>query len=76
MSYSVGQIHKYSVRLYPELERETGQDVGFRPVGNIRLATNRDRMDEYRFHAGVARTIGVPRRVPDPERGPGDLAAL
>ena len=59
MSYSVGQIHKYSVRLYPELERETGQDVGFRPVGNIRLATNRDRMDEYRFHAGVARTIGV-----------------
>ena len=59
MSYSVGQIHKYSVRLYPELERETGQDVGFRPVGNIRLATNRDRMDEYRFYAGVARTIGV-----------------
>ena len=59
MSYSVGQIHKYSVRQYPELERETGQDVGFRPVGNIRLAANRDRMDEYRFHAGVARTIGV-----------------
>ena len=59
MSYSVGQIHKYSVRLYPELERETGQDVGFRPVGNIRLATTRDRMDEYRFYAGVARTIGV-----------------
>ena len=59
MSYSVGQIHKYSVRLYPELEREAGQDVGFRPVGNIRLATNRDRMDEYRFYAGVARTIGV-----------------
>ena len=59
MSYSVGQIHKYSVRLYPELERETGQDVGFRQVGNIRLATNRARMDEYRFYAGVARTIGV-----------------
>lgn len=59
MSYSVGQIHKYSVGLYPELERETGQDVGFRPVGNIRLATHRDRMDEYRFYAGVARTIGV-----------------
>ena len=59
MSYSVGQIHKYSVRLYPALERETGQDVGFRQVGNLRLATNRDRMDEYRFYAGVARTIGV-----------------
>ena len=76
MSYSVGQIHKYSVRLYPELEREAGQDVGFRPVGNIRLATNRDRMDEYRFYAGVARTIGGARRVPDSRRGGVDLAAL
>ena len=59
MSYSVGQLHKYSVRLYGELEAETGQDVGLRTVGNIRLATTRDRMDEYRQYAGVARTIGV-----------------
>ena len=59
MSYSVGQIHKYSVQLYKTLEEETGQDVGFRVVGNIRLATHRDRMDEYHQYAGVARTIGV-----------------
>ena len=59
MSYSVGQIHKYSVAFYKTLEQETGQDVGFRVVGNIRLATHRDRMDEYRQYAGVARTIGV-----------------
>jgi dimethylglycine dehydrogenase len=59
MSYSVGQIHKYSVALYKTLAEETGQDVGFRQVGNIRLATNRDRMDEYNYYAGVARTIGV-----------------
>ncbi len=59
MSYSVGQIHKYSVRLYGELEAETGQPVGLSRVANIRLATTRDRMDEYRQYAGVARTIGV-----------------
>ncbi len=59
MSYSVGQIHKYSVALYQKLEEETGQDVGFRKVGNIRLATNEDRMDEYRQYASVAQTIGV-----------------
>ena len=47
MSYSVGQIHKYSVALYKTLEKETGQDVGLRQVGNIRLATNEDRMDEF-----------------------------
>ena len=59
MSYSVGQIHKYSVELYRTLEEETGQNVGLRLVGNIRLAMNRDRMDEYRQYAGVASTIGV-----------------
>ena len=59
MSYSVGQIHKSSVALYRTLEEETGQNVGLRLVGNIRLAMNRDRMDEYRQYAGVARTIGV-----------------
>ena len=59
MSYSVGQIHKYSVDLYRTLEEETGQNVGLRLVGNIRLAMSRDRMDEYHQYAGVARTIGV-----------------
>ncbi|RMD63061.1 MAG: FAD-dependent oxidoreductase [Alphaproteobacteria bacterium] len=59
MSYSVGQIHKYSVALYQTLEEETGQPVGFARVGNLRLATNQERMDEYRHYAGTARTIGV-----------------
>ncbi len=59
MSYSVGQVHKYSVRFYRELQDETGMDVGFRKVSNIRLAMTRDRMDEYRQYAGVAETIGV-----------------
>ena len=58
LSYSVGQIHKYSVALYKTLEKETGLDVGFRQVSNIRLARTRDRLDEYRYYAGVAATIG------------------
>ncbi len=71
MSYSVGQIHKYSVALYQTLEAETGQNVGFAKVSNIRLAMNRDRMDEYHQYAGVAATIGVevefltPKQVKD-----------
>ena len=59
MSYSVGQIHKYSVNLYQELEEETGQPVGFKQVGNLRLAMNQDRMDEYYQYAATARTIGI-----------------
>jgi dimethylglycine dehydrogenase len=59
LSYSVGQIHKYSVALYQTLEQETGLDPGLRQVSNIRLARTRDRMDEYNYYAGVAETIGV-----------------
>jgi dimethylglycine dehydrogenase len=59
ISYSVGQIHKYSVALYKALEKETGLDVGFRQVSNIRLARTRDRLDEFQYYAGVAATIGV-----------------
>ena len=58
VSYSVGQIHKYSVNLYRDLEAETGQHVGFRPVSNIRLARTADRLDEYRYYTGISKTIG------------------
>ncbi len=59
MSYSVGQVHKYSVKFYRELEQETGMNVGFRDVSNIRLASTPERWDEYMQYAGVADTIGV-----------------
>ena len=59
LSYSVGQLHRYSVKLYKTLQAETGQDVGFRGVSNIRLACTPDRMDEYRYYAGIAETLGV-----------------
>ncbi len=83
--YSAGRIHKYSLALYKTLAAETGQDTGFRQVGNIRLATTRDRMDEYRAYAGIAATIGVETRFLTAEeftdfwplcRGDGILGAI
>ncbi len=59
MSYSVGQIHKYSVALYETLGEETGMNAGLSQVSNIRLARTKTRMDEYHYYAGVAETIGV-----------------
>jgi dimethylglycine dehydrogenase len=67
MSYSVGQVHKYSVNLYKQLEEETGQPVGFAQVGNLRLAMNDDRMDEYYQYAATARTIGIDVQFLTPE---------
>lgn len=66
LSYSVGQIHKYSVRFYQELQRETGLNVGFSKVSNIRLARTKDRWDEYMYYAGIAETIGVPVNILTP----------
>ena len=68
MSYSVGQLHKYAVKLYKTLEEETGQKVGFSVVSNIRLATTQDRMDEYYQYSGVAKTIGVDVKFLTPEQ--------
>ncbi|MGB8328089.1 MAG: FAD-dependent oxidoreductase [Steroidobacteraceae bacterium] len=67
MSYTVGQLHKYSVDLYKRLPGETGQDVSFHVTGNLRLATCRERMDEYRKYCGTANTIGVPFQVIGPQ---------
>ena len=68
MSYSVGQLHKYAVNLYKTLEKETGKNVGFSVVSNIRLASTKDRMDEYHQYAGVAQTIGVNVKFLKPEQ--------
>jgi dimethylglycine dehydrogenase len=68
MSYTVGQLHKYSVDLYKRLPAETGQDVSFHVTGNLRLATCRERMDEYHKYCGTANTIGVPFQVIGPQQ--------
>ncbi|HET9388119.1 MAG TPA: FAD-dependent oxidoreductase [Steroidobacteraceae bacterium] len=68
MSYTVGQLHKYSIDLYKRLPAETGQDVSFHVTGNLRLATCRERMDEYQKYCGTANTIGVPFEIIGPAR--------
>src|ERR1700687_263252 len=41
MSYTVGQLHKYSVDLYKRLPGETGQEVSFHVNGNLRSEERR-----------------------------------
>ena len=68
MSYSVGKLHQYSVNFYHELQAETGMNVGFSVVSNIRLANCEYRMDEYKYYAGVAKTVGVKTKFLTPEQ--------
>ena len=53
---------------YKTLEEETGKNVGFSVVSNIRLASTKDRMDEYHQYAGVAQTIGVNYKFLTPDQ--------
>jgi dimethylglycine dehydrogenase len=60
MSYASGQLHRYSIDLYTRLAAEWGRDVGFKRVGNLRMARTRERMEEFQTYASTADAIGVP----------------
>ena len=53
------EMRKYTRDLYARLEAETGQDTGFKPVGFIEIATEPDRLEEYRRISTFNRYCGV-----------------
>ena len=53
------RLRQYTRDLYARLERETGQATGFKPVGFIEIATDTDRLEEYRRVAAFNRYCGV-----------------
>lgn len=65
------QMRLYTRDLYARLERETGQATGFAPIGFIELASDRDRLEEYRRVSAFNRHCGVdvheisPKQVQD-----------
>ncbi|XP_066273140.1 dimethylglycine dehydrogenase, mitochondrial-like [Branchiostoma lanceolatum] len=46
---NVKNLHYYSIWLFNELEKETGQNVGFHSPGSIRIASTPERVDEFRY---------------------------
>jgi len=65
------EMRKYSRALYGRLEAETGQSTGFAPIGFIEVASDKDRLEEYRRISAFNRYCGVdvqelsPREVQD-----------
>ncbi|HEY5032289.1 MAG TPA: FAD-dependent oxidoreductase, partial [Actinomycetes bacterium] len=53
------EMRKYTADLYSRLEAETGQATGFRPVGFIEVASDEDRLEEYRRVSVFNRHCGV-----------------
>src|SRR5690242_9497200 len=53
------EMRKYTRDLYTKLEAETGQSTGFKPVGFIEVASDRDRLEEYRRVSAFNRLCGI-----------------
>jgi len=53
------EIRKYTRELYKKLEAETGQATGFKDVGFVQVATDADRLEEYRRVSAFNRWCGV-----------------
>ncbi len=68
MSYATSHIHDYSVKLYKELEAETGLNAGFSVVGNLRMAQTQERMDEYMLYATTADSVGIEHEFLTPQQ--------
>jgi 4-methylaminobutanoate oxidase (formaldehyde-forming) len=58
-SESQTKLATYSLQLYQDLERETGQATGFVKCGSIQLAMDNDKAEEMRRGCAMARTFGV-----------------
>src|SRR6185503_3175072 len=53
------QLRRYTRELYGRLEAETGLATGLKAVGFIEVATDRDRLEEYRRVSAFNRLCGV-----------------
>ena len=59
LSETSTEMRKYTRDLYARLEAETGQSTGFKPVGFIEVAADKDRLEEYRRVSAFNRYCGV-----------------
>ena len=72
LSETSTQMRRYTRDLFTRLEDETGLATGFDPVGFVELASDRDRLEEYRRVAAFNRLCGVEVE----EISPAEVAAL
>src|SRR5688572_8511644 len=66
------EMRKYTRDLYARLEDETGVATGFKQVGFIEVASDADRLEEYRRVSAFNRLCGVDVQ----EIGPAEVAGL
>lgn len=62
------KLHYYSMQLFPQLEAETGQAVGFHTPGSLRLATTKERRNEFYYQMTRAKWNDAPQYLLEPDQ--------
>ncbi len=65
-SLNLTQMVKYSGNLYETLEAETGMATGYRRTGSVSIATNKERLKEFKRNASLAKVHGVDVQILSP----------
>ena len=65
-SYYASRLYKRSHEVYAQVEAETGQAVGFHRCGTLRLASTKDRLDEYLHYMDIADSFGAKAEIVGP----------
>ena len=63
----MGWINKTSIETYKQVEKETGQSIGWHEVGGLRIATTDDEVDWMKSIMGVGRLLDLPMDLVGPE---------
>ncbi|MEO0783334.1 MAG: FAD-binding oxidoreductase, partial [Pseudomonadota bacterium] len=66
-SKNLTRMIQYSVDLYAQLERETGQNVGWIQKGSLSIATSEDRLTHIRRQEALAHAYGIEATSISPE---------
>lgn len=64
---NITRMLQYSVKLYEQLEEETGQATGWKKSGCLHLASTRERMFELKKGATTARSFGLEMNIITPQ---------
>ncbi|SFN92530.1 4-methylaminobutanoate oxidase (formaldehyde-forming) [Bradyrhizobium sp. Rc3b] len=58
-THNLTRLAQYTTELYGQLERESGQNTGYRQIGSLAIATNQERFEELKRGASMARCFGL-----------------
>ena len=63
---NIKRLHWHSLNFYVQVEKETGQQIGFHQPGSLRLATNQVRLDEMKYQMARAGWNKNPQKLVTP----------